>query len=288
MNGKEKKKNNKGYETVIRPKHSLLDINLREVWRYRDLISLFVKRNFISLYKQTILGPLWAIIQPLLTTVIFTIVFGNLAGLAPSGVPTFVFYLSGSVLWAYFSGCLTTTATTFTSNANIMGKVYFPRLVMPISTVISQLISFAIQFAMLMIFWAYYLIFESGISPNLYMLLFPLLVLQLAALSLGFGIIVSSLTTKYRDLVHLISFGVQLWMYATPVAYDVSIIPAEYMGIYMLNPVTPIVNTFRYAFLGVGSFDLTYYLISWANTLLVLFVGVLLFNKVEKTFMDTV
>ena len=288
MNGKEKKKNNKGYETVIKPKHSLLDINLKEVWGYRDLISLFVKRNFISLYKQTILGPLWAIIQPLLTTVIFTIVFGNLAGLAPSGVPTFVFYLSGSVLWAYFSGCLTTTATTFTSNANIMGKVYFPRLVMPISTVISQLISFAIQFAMLMIFWAYYLIFESGISPNLYMLLFPLLVLQLAALSLGFGIIVSSLTTKYRDLVHLISFGVQLWMYATPVAYDVSIIPAEYMGIYMLNPVTPIVNTFRYAFLGVGSFDLTYYLISWAITLLVLFVGVLLFNKVEKTFMDTV
>ena len=288
MSVKENKKKSEGFETVIRPKHSLLNVNLREVWRYRDLISLFIKRNFISLYKQTILGPLWAIIQPLLTTIIFTVVFGNLAGLAPSGVPTFLFYLSGSVLWAYFSGCLTKTSTTFTSNASIMGKVYFPRLVMPISTVLSGLISFAIQFAMLMAFWAYYLIFDVGITPNLYMLFFPLIMLQLAMLSLGFGIIVSSLTTKYRDLVHLISFGVQLWMYATPVAYDVSIIPKEFMGLYMLNPVTPIINTFRYAFLGVGSFDLTYYLISWVTTLVVLFLGVLLFNKVEKTFMDTV
>ena len=278
----------KQFNTVIKPKTSLLDVNLKEVWSYRDLIGLFVKRNFVSQYKQTILGPLWAIIQPLLTTVIFTVVFGNLAGLAPAGVPSFVFYLAGSVLWGYFSGCLTTTATTFTSNSNILGKVYFPRLVMPISTVLSQLISFVIQFAMFAIFWGFYIIKGVGVEPNIYMLLFPLLIVQLAMLSLGFGIIISSLTTKYRDLVHLISFGVQLWMYATPVAYDVSIIPAKYMGLYMLNPVTPIVNTFRYAFLGVGTFDLTYYLISWGITLVVLGLGVILFNKVEKTFMDTV
>lgn len=288
MSRKNKENTKNEFKTIIKPKTSLLELNLKEIWGYRDLIGLFVKRNFVSQYKQTILGPLWAIIQPLLTTVIFTVVFGNLAGLAPAGVPSFVFYLAGSVLWGYFSSCLTTTATTFTSNSNILNKVYFPRLVMPISTVLSQLISFVIQFAMFMIFWGYYLIVGANVHPNIYMCLFPLLILQLAALSLGFGIIVSSLTTKYRDLVQLISFGVQLWMYATPVAYDISIIPAKFMGLYMLNPVTPVVNTFRYAFLGVGTFDLTYYLISWGITLVVLGIGVILFNKVEKTFMDTV
>ena len=275
------------FQTVIKPKRGLFEFDLKEVWKYRDLIGLFVKRNFVSQYKQTILGPLWAIIQPLFTTVIFTIIFGDLAGLAPAGVPSFVFYLIGSVAWGYFSGCLTATSATFTANSAIMGKVYFPRLVMPITTVLSQLISFGIQFVMFLGFWVYYWI-VGGLTPNWMVLLTPLFVLQMACLGLGLGVIVSAATTKYRDLAHAVGFGVQLWMYATPVAYDISIIPQSIMGIYMLNPVTPIINTMRYAFLGVGEFQLVYYLISWAITLLVLFIGILLFNKVEKTFMDTV
>ena len=281
------KKNNE-FSTVIKPKRSLLKLNLKELWKYKDLVLLFVKRNFVSQYKQTILGPLWAIIQPLFTTVIFTVVFGELAGLSPDGVPSFVFSLCASVAWGYFSGCLTATATTFTANSSIMGKVYFPRLVMPITTVLSQLISFGIQFVMFLGFWIYFLVSGSGITPNWAIALLPLLILQMACLGLGFGVIVSSMTTKYRDLALLVSFGVQLWMYATPVAYDISIIPEKIMWLYMLNPVTPIINTMRYAFLGVGEFNLMYYLISWGVTIVVLFVGVLMFNKVEKTFMDTV
>ena len=277
----------KKFENVITSKRSFFDFNLKELWKYRDLIGLFVRRNFVAQYKQTILGPAWAIIQPLFTTVIFTLVFGNLAGLAPSGVPSFLFYLCGSVAWGYFSGCLTATSTTFTANAAILGKVYFPRLVMPISTVISQLISFGIQFVFFLIFLVYYCI-SGGIEPNGYIFLTPVLILQMACLGLGFGIIVSAVTTKYRDLALLVSFGVQLWMYATPVAYDISIIPQKYMSLYMLNPVTPVINTFRYAYLGVGEFSLEYYGISWLITLIVLVLGVGLFNKVEKTFMDTV
>lgn len=276
------------FTTVIRPKNGWFDLHLKELYRYRDLIFLFVKRNFVAHYKQTVLGPAWAIIQPFLTTIIFTVVFGNIAGLAPSGVPSFVFYLAGTIVWQYFAGCLTATSSTFTANAAILGKVYFPRLVMPLSTVLSQLISFAIQFVFFLIFWVYYLIVPSGITPNLLILLFPLLVLQLALLSLGVGIIISACTTKYRDLAMLVGFGVQLWMYATPVAYDISLIPEKWMSLYMLNPVTPVVTAMRYAFLGVGSFSLKYYLIGWLVTLLLLFAGVVLFSRVEKTFMDTV
>ena len=192
------------------------------------------------------------------------------------------------MVWQYFAGCLTATAGTFTANASILGKVYFPRLVMPISTVMSQLISFAIQMVFFLCFWVYYLVVPSGVQPNACILMFPLLVLQLAMLSLGCGIIISACTTKYRDLAMLVGFGVQLWMYATPVAYDISIIPEKWMNLYMCNPVTPVVMTMRYAFLGEGSFDLTYYLIGWATTLLLLFFGVILFSRVEKTFMDTV
>lgn len=276
------------FETVITPKKAWFDLNLKELWRYRDLILLFVRRTFVSQYKQTILGPAWAVIQPLLTTVIFTIIFGNIAGLAPGGVPTFLFYLSGSVAWGYFSGCLTATSNTFTANAAIMGKVYFPRLVMPVTTVISQLISFAIQFAFFLLFFAYYCITGAGVHPNGFVLLTPLLVLQMACLGLGFGVIVSALTTKYRDLAMLVSFGVQIWMYLTPVTYDICFIPERFLPLYMLNPVTPVITTFRYAFLGTGTFQLTYYLIGWAVTLAVLLLGVVLFNRVEKTFMDTV
>lgn len=275
------------FTTVIVPKSKWLDFHLKEVWKYRDLVLLFVKRNFVSQYKQTILGPLWAIIQPLLTTVVFTVVFGRLAGLAAEGVPSFLFFMSGSIAWAYFSNCLTQTANTFTGNAGILGKVYFPRIVMPISTVLTNLISFAIQFVMFLVFLAIYWA-KGVVQPNWYALMMPVLLLQMAMLSLGVGIIISSLTTKYRDLKMLVGFGVQLWMYGTPVAYDIGIIPQRFMGIYMLNPMTPIINTFRTALLGLGSFDLVYYLISWGVTLVILFFGLLLFNRVEKTFMDTV
>lgn len=209
------------YKTVIKPKRAWFDLNLKELFRYRDLIMLFVRRTFVSQYKQTILGPAWAVIQPLLTTVVLTVVFGNIAGLAPSGVPTFAFYLCGSVAWTYFSSCLTSTSTTFTANAAIMGKVYFPRLVMPVSSVISQLISFAIQFCFFLIFWVYYIISGANIHPNAYIVMTPLFLLHLAMLSLGVGIVISAMTTKYRDLAMVVGFGVQLWMYATPVAYDI-------------------------------------------------------------------
>lgn len=275
------------FSTVIVPKTKLLDLHLKEVIQYRDLIFLFVKRSFVSKYKQTILGPAWAVIQPLLTTVVFTVVFGNLAGLAPGGVPSFLFFMSGNIAWSYFAGCLNATASTFTSNAGIFGKVYFPRLVTPISTVLSNLIYFVIQFFLFFIFLVFYWI-KGDVHPTLYALMLPLLLLHMAMLGLGVGIIISSLTTKYRDLVMLVGFGVQLWMYGTPVAYDIGIVPEKYMGIYMLNPMTPVINTFRKAFLDLGSFDASHYLISWAFTLLVLFIGIVLFNRVEKTFMDTV
>ena len=278
----------KKFQTVIEPKNKLLDLKLKEVWDYRDLVMLFVRRTFVAQYKQTILGPAWAIIQPLFTTVIFTFVFGNLAGLAPSGVPTFIFYLCGSIAWTYFSGCLTATSTTFTANSSIMGKVYFPRLVMPISTVISQLIAFAIQSVFFIAFLIYYYVIGADVHPNVYMLLTPVLILQLALLGLGFGIIISALTTKYRDLAMVVGFGTQIWMYLTPVAYDIGIIPERLMDIYMLNPVTPVICMLRYAFLGIGELQLEYYTMSWVVTIFVVFVGIILFNRVEKTFMDTV
>ena len=275
------------YDVVIEPKTGLFDIDLEELWKYRDLILLFVKRNFIAQYKQTILGPAWAVIQPMLTTVIFTVVFGSMAGLSADGVPSFLFYMSGTITWTYFSTCLTKTADTFTGNARIFGKVYFPRLVMPISTVLTNLIAFSIQFAMFLSFLAFYVV-KGEVHPSIYILLLPLLVVQMAMLALGSGIIISALTTKYRDLKMLISFGVQLWMYGTPVAYDIRIVPQKLLGMYMLNPMTPIINTFRKAFLGIGVFQPRYYLCGWAVTLVILFVGVILFNQVEKTFMDTV
>ena len=278
--------------TVIKPRNGWFDLNLGELARYKDLIFLFVKRNFISLYKQTILGPAWAVIQPLLTTVVFSLVFGNIAGLAADGVPSFIFYLTANVLWHYFSTCLTTTSDTFIANSGILGKVYFPRLVMPISTVLSKLIDFAIQFSFMVIFVIYFTITKQ-VHPNWYVLMTPVLLLQLAMLSLGVGVIISAATTKYRDLRMLVSFGVQLWMYGTPVAYDMFSIAGfapggRWYGVIMCNPVTPIVNMFRYAFLGIGQIDWFYYGISWIVTLVVLFLGVVLFSRVEKTFMDTV
>ena len=242
----------------------------------------------MSRYKQTILGPAWAVIQPLLTTVVLTVIFGNIAGLSPSGVPAFLFYFAGTLVWSYFSSCLTETSTTFTGNAHLFGKVYFPRLVMPVATVTSNLISFFIQFVMFIGFLIYYLSVGAGIHPNLWALFTPILLIHMAMLGMGCGIIISALTTKYRDLAMIVGFGVQLWMYATPVAYDYTRIIPKYLGIYMLNPMAPIVMVFRYAFLGTGYINWTYYLTSVAITMVLLFFGTALFNRVEKTFMDTV
>ena len=279
--------------TLIRPKSGWFDLPVKELFRYKDLILLFVKRDFVSLYKQTVLGPAWAVIQPFLTTIVFSLVFGSIAGLAPEGVPSFLFYLSGTVIWTYFANCLTRTSDTFIANAAILGKVYFPRLVMPVSTVLSKLIDFAIQYGFFLVFLVIYGLTGAAIRPNWLVLLTPLLLLQLAMLSLGCGVIISAATTKYRDLRMLVSFGVQLWMYASPVAYDMFSMSAfapggKYYSLYMLNPVTPIVNLFRYAYLGLGQVDWQSYGISWAVTCCLLFAGIVLFSRVEKTFMDTV
>ena len=274
--------------TTIKPKTGWLDINLKEIWQYKDLIKMFVKRNFTTMYKQTILGPLWFIINPIMTTLVFTLVFGNIAGLSTDGTPAFLFYLAGNTVWSYFSTCLTNTSNTFTGNAHIFGKVYFPRLTMPIATVIFGLISFMIQFLMTVIVYIYY--FAIGAVPAItpLVLLTPLLVLEIMLLGLGFGIIISSLTTKYRDLNVLVGFGVSLWMYATPIVYTTATLPETWRNIIMLNPMSPIVETFRYIFTGAGGVPVEYLLLSVITTVVVLTLGIILFSKVEKTFMDTV
>lgn len=279
-------KNN--WTTIIKPKTGWFDIDLKELFQYKDLITMFVKRDFKTLYKQTILGPLWIIINPLLTTVMYTIVFGNIANISTDGMPQIVFYMLGTTVWTYFSTCLTKTSTTFTGNAAIFGKVYFPRLVTPISTVVSGLINFAVQFVMFLCFAIYYYIVGAPIQPNIYILLTPLLLVELAALALGFGIIISSLTTKYRDLAVLVTFGVQLWMYATPVVYPASQLGGKLKTLMMLNPISPIVEAFRYVFLGSGEMPWTFLGISVISTFIIIFIGVILFSRVEKTFMDTV
>lgn len=281
-------KNNK-FEYCVEAKNNLFDFKIKELIRYYDLILLFVRREFVAKYKQTILGPAWAILQPLLTTVVFTIVFGNMAKLSTDGVPPFLFYMSGNIIWTCFSTSLNETANTFITNAPILSKVYFPRLVMPISTVLSQFISFSIQFVFFLCFFLYYFLLpNSSVSMNWTVLFLPLYLIQIALLSLGCGVIVSSLTTKYRDLMMLISFGIQLWMYGCPIAYGLDLIPKKYLSLYMLNPVTPIIQNFRYSFLNSGYFDVKYYVISWITTFVVLFIGIMIFNKVEKTFADTV
>ena len=280
------------FETVIKPKNGWFDLHLKEVWAYRDLTLLFVKRNFISLYKQTILGPAWAIIQPLLTTVVFTLVFGGLAGLAPKGVNGFVYYLCGTIFWQYFGTSLTMTSSTFTANSNIFGKVYFPRLVLPISTVITNLISLGIQFVFFIISWTIFMFVPGNVmQPSWMIALLPALILEMALLALGCGIIISALTTKYRDLAMLVAFGVQLWMYATPVAYASTLFSgSKWETLYWCNPMVPILETIKYSFMGpvAAQFKPMFLLISVVVTAVVLFIGVLLFSRVEKTFMDTV
>lgn len=273
---------------VIQPQRGLLDLRLDELWRARDLVLLFVRRDFVAVYKQTILGPLWYLIQPLLTTITFTFIFGNIAKLPTDGLPQFLFYMSGTVVWAYFSSCLTKTSDTFITNANLFGKVYFPRLAVPVSILMSNLIAFGIQFGFFLCFLGYFALAGSLIRPNWWILLVPLLILIMAGLGLGLGIIVSSLTTKYRDLRFLVQFGTQLLMYATPVIYPASSIPERFRWIILANPMTPIMEAFRYAFLGAGSVNVGHLLYSLGMTVVVAVLGVIMFNRVEATFMDTV
>jgi lipopolysaccharide transport system permease protein len=281
----------KEWDLVIEPQSSLLELNLKDVWRYRDLLWLLVKRDFVSFYKQTILGPLWFFIQPLFTTIIFTFIFGNLAGLSTDGLPQPLFYMAGITAWNYFADCLTKTSTVFRDNAHIFGKVYFPRLIMPLSIVVSNLVRFGVQMSLFFVMIGYYLFqneMGSLFHPNIYVLLFPVLVLMMALLGLGLGLIITALTTKYRDLAFLITFGVQLMMYATTVIYPLSAAPEKYRWLIELNPMTGIIEAFRYGFLGQGVFTVNSFGYSVIFTLVSLLCGVLIFNKTEKTFVDTV
>lgn len=286
---------NKKRMTVIKPKSSWRDIDLKELWDYRDLIYLFIKRNFATMYKQTVLGPAWIIINPLFNTLISTFVFGSIAKLSSDGVPYFLFYMCGNTAWSYFANCLTNTSSTFVNNAHIFGKVYFPRLVTPISTVITGMANFIIQLFMFLIFMLWHIlaggssIFGEGmLHPNFWIFALPLLILQMALLGLGCGIIISSLTTKYRDLTVLVGFGVSLWMYITPIIYSTSALSEKLRFVCRLNPMSPVVEVMRHAFLGTGEVDFLSWGISLAVTAVILLVGVVLFNRVEKTFMDTV
>ncbi|NML68051.1 ABC transporter permease [Hymenobacter sp. RP-2-7] len=273
---------------VIQPQTQLLDLGLANVWRYRDLVVLFVRRDFVSNYKQTILGPLWLFIQPLLTTITFYIVFGRVANLSTNGIPQFIFYLAGNTVWGYFSQSLTAVATVFTTNAAMLSKVYFPRLALPLSIVISNLVRFSIQFGLFLLVWVFYLFTSSAIHPSWVALLTPLLVMLMGMLSLGLGMIFTALTTKYRDLAMLLTFGVQLALYATPVIYPLSTVPAKYHWLILANPMSAIVETFRVGFLGPGTFNWLYLGYSTLATLVVLLAGTVIFNKVEKSFTDTV
>ena len=277
------------YHTHITAKHNWYDLKLKEVWQYRDLIWLFTQRNFVVKYKQTILGPAWIFLNPLISSIIYAFVFGGIAGIGTDGVPSILFYLAGNAIWTYFSTCVTQNAGTFTANAGVFGKVYFPRLTMPASNVISSVLQFGVQMLLVIGFMVYYVI-TGAVHPNwLSWLLIPVVLVHLGLLGLGCGIIISSLTTKYRDLAIVVTFGVQLWMYITPVVYPMSQLGEGLMKtVLMLNPVTAPVELFRYAVLGVGSVMPMYLAISGAVTIVLLLFGIMIFNKVEKTFMDTV
>lgn len=273
---------------IIEPRSNLFDLQLKEVWRYRDLLQMFVRRDFVAIYKQTILGPIWFFIQPIFTTIIFTFVFGKVAGISTEGIPPMLFYLAGIIGWNYFSSCLLATSNTFANNAGIFGKVYFPRLITPLSTVVSNLLKFGVQFLLFLGLLGYYSYMGATIEPNRYILLVPFLISLMACMGLGLGMLISSMTTKYRDLNFLLSFGVQLAMYASPVIYPLSTLPEKYKYIILANPVSSIIETFRFAFLGQGTFSWGYLGYSTAFTLVVFFLGLLVFNRVQRSFMDTV
>ena len=276
------------YHTHITSKKRWFSLNLKEVWQYRDLIVLFTKRSFALTYKQTVLGPAWIFLNPFITSIIYTVVFGGIAGISTDGIPTILFYLCSNAIWTFFASCVNKNAATFTGNAGVFGKVYFPRLTIPVSNVLSSIIQFFVQMILVMGFLVYYVI-TGAINPNwVAWLLIPVCLVHLGVLGLGIGIIISSLTTKYRDLALLVNFGVQLWMYITPVVYPLSAVGGKMRILMNLNPVTAPVELFRYATLGQGEIDLVNLGISWAITIFVAVFGVMIFNRVEKTFMDTV
>lgn len=277
------------YHSHISSNHKWFDLKLKEVWKYKDLIWLFTKRSFVIKYKQTVLGPAWLFISPIMTSLIYTFVFGGIAQMSTDGVPQILFYLTGTAIWTYFSTIVTTNATTFTANANVFGKVYFPRLTMPISNILSSLIQFLIQMIMVIIFLVIFVI-QGEVSPNWWaFVLIPGVLIHLGIMGLGFGVIISSMTTKYRDLSILVGFGVSLWMYATPIVYPLSQLGDGIMKtILMINPVTMPVEIFRYAILGQGTINYVYLAVSWAVTIFVAVFGIMVFNKVERNFMDTV
>lgn len=287
--------NDEDWTTVIKPKDKLLSINLKEIWDYRDLLTIFIKRDITTSYKQTILGPLWWIIQPTFTVVMYMVVFGGIAGIPTDGIPQPLFYLGGVCMWQYFADCLNKTSNTFVANSGIFGKVYFPRLIVPIENVVSNLVRFSIQLFLFIVVYVIYAIVGTQACPNWYALLFPLLVVMMAGMALGFGIIISSMTTKYRDLQILFSFVVSLWMYATPIVYPLSQVKGKVFkgfnvyDIMCINPVTPIIETFKHGILGAGDFIgwgwLAY---SFGFMLVLLALGILIFNRVQKSFMDTV
>ncbi len=278
----------KEWKMIILPKRSLLDLRLGEIWQYRDLIRLFVWRDFVSQYKQTVLGPVWFVISPIASTLVFTVIFGNIAKLSTDGLPPFLFYMAGNTIWGYFYTCLMGTSNTFTGNASLFGKVYFPRLTVPISVVISNLISFSIRLGVFIAFLVYFIIAGAAISPNFWIVLLPVMLLVMAGLGLGFGIIVSSLTTKYRDFQYLVNFGVQLLMYATPIIYPISAVTGIWRWIILANPMTPIIEIFRLAFLGTSTLEPIYFVYSASFMVVVFFLGLVMFNRVENTFLDTV
>jgi lipopolysaccharide transport system permease protein len=278
----------KEWDLTIEPQTSLFELNLKDVWRYRDLLWMFVKRDFVSFYKQTILGPLWFFIQPLFTTIIYTFIFGGLANLSTDGLPQPLFYMAGITAWNYFADCITKTSTVFKDNANIFGKVYFPRLIMPLSIVASNLVRFGVQILLLFIMMGFYALHNASFSITPAILLFPLLVILMALLGLGLGLIITALTTKYRDLAFLVTFGIQLLMYTTTVIYPLSSAPEKYKTLISLNPMTGIIEAFRYAFLGQGQISINTFGYSTLFTIIVMVLGILIFNKTEKTFVDTV
>ena len=275
------------WDLTINPHSKWYDLRIKEIFKYKDLLFLFVKRDFVSIYKQTILGPLWFFLQPIITAITFTVIFGNLAKISTDGLPQILFYMAGITLWNYFADTLTKTADTFSSNANIFGKVYFPRMIVPLSVVVSNLIKLAIQFLLFLGIWVYFLIQSDLIHPNKMLVLIPFLIILIGFMALSFGIIISSLTTKYRDLKFLVTFGIQLMMYASPIVYPLSIVPEKYKWIIVANPVTSIIETFKYAFLGVGEFSWLYLGYSTLFTIILFMIGLVIFHRVEKSFMDT-
>ena len=276
------------WDEIIKPKRGLLELNLKAVWKYRDLLTLLVRRDFVAVYKQTILGPLWHFLQPIFTTITFTIIFSNVAQIPTDEIPAPMFYYTGTIIWNFFSKCLTTTSSTFVSNAGIFGKVYFPRLIMPLSAVASAFIAFLIQCSILIVMYIVYSYQGANLHISIWTLTIPLLLIIMAMLGLGLGIIISSFTTKYKDLNYFLGFGVQLLMYATPIIYPASFIPAPFNKIVMLNPIAPVIEGFKFAVLGKGTFDFKMLTYSVVVTTIIFFIGLITFNRVEKKFIDTI